>query len=81
MIVKFTGGPLDGLIREMASRDIDAVIVAHRYDPKAISTDMMRWPLTYPEMWSANGIARYRACYWISGSGASLCIEYVYEEN
>jgi hypothetical protein len=42
---------------------------------------MMRWPLTYPEMWSANGIARYRACYWISGSGASLCIEYVYEEN
>lgn len=81
MIVKFTGGPLDGLTREMASRDIDAVIVLHRYDPKTISTDMMRRPLTYPEMWNLNGTARYRACHWVSGTGVSLCIEYIYEES
>lgn len=84
MQIKFTDGPLDGLTREVDSRqlqELGAVIIAHAYEPRVDDVSLANlWPAESREF-RQRGKVRYTGRIWqtLEPNGLTLCVEYVAE--
>jgi hypothetical protein len=83
MLTRWTGGPLDGLQRELEPRHIGPTMVVQCWEPRGAAPDLTT-PLPEGRGGLAAGeVAHYRARQWRIAddhiSGQLLCVEYVHE--
>lgn len=76
MFCKFTGGPLDGMTREIDMDELTQVIVAHGYEPTGPQVDVSRFAPEYKKAFRIARTERYLARQWRDADGRLLCIEY-----